>query len=117
MARTPISSRDMALASSMRHRITLESLSTTKGDGGRKVETYSPIASIWANIRPAHNPPQFRGNKVEYTVSHEITTRYAAEYLTARRMTFGVRKFDVHSHINVDEENHILVFRCEEIRN
>jgi SPP1 family predicted phage head-tail adaptor len=99
----------------LRHRVTLQSVSSTIGDGGRKTKTYTAIAEVWAAIEPAHQPPQVRGNKIEYPVSHKITTRYSALYGGARRILYGTREFDVHSLINPGEKNTSLVFRCEEI--
>lgn len=97
------------------HRVSLKSLSNTMGDGGRKTESYLPIATIWAAIKPAHHNPQFRGGKTEFPISHEITTRYSPDYTSARRIVFGVRTFQVRSKINVGEKNQYLVFRCEEL--
>ena len=99
------------------HRVSLKSLTTTIGDGGRKTESYTPIATIWAAIEPAHHAPQFRGGKTVFPVSHEITTRYSQSYEAARQIIFGTRVFQVRSKINVGEKKQYLVFRCEELSN
>lgn len=97
------------------HRITLQSLDTMVGDGGRKVENFTTIATIWSAIVPTQTPPRHSGNKTEFSIGHEITVRYAPAYEAARRIIFGVRVFKVHSKINIGEKKQLLVFRCEEI--
>lgn len=99
------------------HRVSLQSVSTSVGDGGRKVKNYSPIATIWAAIEPSQQSAQFRGGQTQFGVSHLVTTRYDAAYEGARRIIFGVRVFEVRSMINIDEKNQYLLFQCEEISN
>jgi SPP1 family predicted phage head-tail adaptor len=99
------------------HKVTLKNTTTTIGDGGQKIETYVPIATIWAAIEPSHNAPQFSGGKTEFPINHQITTRHASEYEATRRIVFGVRIFEVKSRVNMGEKNQYLVFNCEELSN
>ena len=98
----------------LRHRVTLQQVAAVKGAGGRKDETPTDIATVWASIRPSAKSLQTRADKLEFATTHEIRTRYSAPYKDARRIVEGNRVYIVQSVINVDERGRWLVFRCEE---
>ena len=99
----------------LRHRVTLQGISDTVGDGGEKVRTYQTIANVWAELKPSQIPVRTRAGRIEFVASFTITCPYAANYLTARRIVLGARTFQVQSIINLGEQQRYIIFQCEEV--
>lgn len=98
----------------LKHRVMLQGMSNTVGEGGQKTRTYPMIANVWAKIKPNQMPVKTRADRVEFVASYQITIPYSPDYLSARRILSGGRQFIVQSIINLNEGDRFLVFQCEE---
>ena len=108
----------MALAGKRRHRVRLESPTTsTDGDGG--------FSSTWALLSPgvvnvsiepatATRLEQFRQNTVIANVSHIVEMVYHSGVTVATRLSFKGRVLQVVGIQNPEERNVSLVLACVE---
>lgn len=98
----------------MRHRITLQTLSTVTGDGGQKTDTWNNTAVVWAGVKTKGHNPIERADKLEFITTTIFTTRYSSSYLPCRRIVFGSRTFNVVRVNNIDEKDRVIEFTCTE---
>lgn len=99
----------------LRHRVTLKGAPTvTQGAGGTLTETDSILGTVHAKIEPLSAREVFEAQKLDYPVTHRITTRYRAAWKAARFITFGARQFKVQSARDRDERGRWLEFEAQE---
>ena len=102
------------LPSDLRHRVTLEELEREADEGGGFAETWAPVATLSADIRPSGGGEGVEADRLAGRVSHEIALRYRPGVVPAMRFRKGTRIFHILSVINVDERNRWLKCLCEE---
>lgn len=102
-------------AGKLRHRITIQSKSTTsRGTYGEEIITWGTYKQVWAELDPP-KAREFFANKQTQT---EITTRIRIRYLenidNSMRIIYDGRTFDINAIINPDEKNKELILMCNE---
>ncbi len=107
-------------AGRLRHRIKIETRSTTLDDNGGEVETWTEIGNgWWAEIRPKRVAESMFSDDRSAVVTHEIATRYAdslAALTESSRITYRGRTFYVTEVIEVYELQRELRIQATERR-
>lgn len=80
-------------------RLTLQRFTSTQDPGsGENVETWSDLATVWANYKPVSDGEKMQAGEVSATLSARFTIRYDSAWsdLSALdRVVFEGRTFDV----------------------
>ena len=113
-----MSTASMVAASlgAMRHRLILEQPSRVGDGGGGAVETWNPVAEVWAAITPIAGSEHVVGEAIEGRATHAIDIRHRPGVAPAMRLRFGVRIFDIIAVIDIGERGRRLRCHCREVR-
>lgn len=99
-------------AGRLNKRVTLQRRASGEDDFGQPVETWNPIATRWASIRPLAGREYFAAHGQNSAVNTEIRIRYdntVAGLVAADRVLFGSTVYDIESVINPNQSNDELV--------
>lgn len=100
----------------LRHRVTIQERSSElEAEFGTQKNTWTDIATVWANVQPLNGREYFAALQAQSAIDLKVTMRYRA-VTTANRLLFGTRKLDIESVINVGERNVMLELMCKEAR-
>lgn len=94
----------------MRHRVILERIETAL-DGAR---TATPVATLWAAIKPIGGGEADVGAHVTGTATHSLTLRWRSDVTSADQFRLGARVFSVLTVIDPDETKRVLVITARE---
>jgi len=100
----------------LRHKIHIQTLSSTDVDGGGQSQTWSTTFSPFARVENVYGNERLRGMQVTPGATHIITMRYDSRITEDKRILFGSRTFDIVFIDNVEERNHKLILDCKEIK-
>ena len=104
-------------------RITLQNRSSTLDDYGQPVNTWSNLATVWANIKPLTGREKAQMQMVDAMFTHRVTIRYNESFMPpttvdAWRISYetpsGTRIFNITSAQDVDEARQHIQFDCQE---
>jgi SPP1 family predicted phage head-tail adaptor len=107
--------RKRAFVGVMRQRLTLDAAVESTDDSGALQTTWSAVGDIWGQIVPASSGDRFLADRQEETITHRILIRWRNDVQSGGRFHLGDRTFVVHSAIDPDERQRVLICRCEEI--
>lgn len=104
-------------------RITVQRRVTTTDDYGQELNSWTDIATVWANIRPIGGRERLAAMAIESTLTHTVAVRYQAQFMPpvqagAWRIQYvtpvGTRIFGITSGRDLDEGRRHIVFDCTE---
>ena len=104
-------------------RITLQSRTTTLDAYGQELNSWSDVATIWANIKPIGGREKLRSMAVESDLSHTVAIRYDVRFLPPKtvdawRISYvtpaATRIFNIVAARDVDEGRRYIIFDCTE---
>lgn len=104
-------------------RITLQNRSSTLDDYGQPINTWSDVATVWANIKPLTGREKAQTMMVDSILTHRITIRYRVDFMPpttvdAWRISYetpsGTRIFNITAAQDVDEARKHIVLECQE---
>lgn len=98
----------------LKHLVSLQKPTRTTDTGGGQAISWSTVAQIYVDIRPASGKETFTQGQLKETLTTEITTRHRAALDTSYRILFGTRAFNIKHVKNVDERSKFLILTCEE---
>lgn len=94
---------------SLRHRIEIQSVTRTEdGAGGFGPRVWSKFTDAWASIDPVSAWEKFQASQMETPITHKIVMRYQPGIITAQRIKFGERYFNIVEVLNIEERNVFL---------
>lgn len=100
----------------LRHRITIQQATITRGDRGAEVLTWSDIATVYADIRTVGGQEQVLASQLEVaTLLHTITIRYRAGIVPKMRVKWDQRIFAVEAIVESDNRMRMLNLSCREL--
>lgn len=103
-------------AGSLRHRVTIEQQTTTKGAKGGVIKTWTTFAERWASVEPLQGREFYDAQKVNSEARYKVVLRYLAGVLPTMRVKYGTRTFEIVSPpINPGERNIELHLLCKEV--
>jgi SPP1 family predicted phage head-tail adaptor len=103
-------------AGRLRHRVSIQSRSTTEGSLGQVVESWTDTAEVSAEVKPLQGRELERGKQISAEVTHMVTIRGQGVSVTAKqRLRFGVRIFNIAAVLNPEERSIELNIACIEV--
>lgn len=72
---------------SARRRLVLEAAVSVPDDAGGRIETFSPVASVWAQVRWRSGEERIRAGREEQVARFEIVIRWRAGVHAGMRFT------------------------------
>lgn len=107
----------MIPAGKLRHKVTIQSKSATKDGTGQRIDSWSTLATVRANIKPARGSEKLVGTGEIEQAGTVITIRYssAVASVNADDRVIDARKsteYDITSVGNVNEEDRTIELNC-----
>ena len=101
-------------AGQLRHRVTIQSRSTTPDTYGQPALTWTDWQDVSASIAPLAGREAITADAVQSSITHRIRLRYLEGLTVAHRIVFGSRIFDIQSVADISERNREMeVFATE----
>lgn len=106
----------MSGAGDLRHRVILQTGTTTADAGGGGSVAWSNTATVWAKVEPLSAREQFHADQLRGPVSHKITMRYRSDVTVtpSLRISFDSRLFNIRGVRKLDEINQWIEVMAEE---
>ena len=107
----------------MRHRLQLQSKTTTSdGGGSAAVTTWTTFATVYGQISPQSGGERLFGDQLEEPITHIITLRFRRDLSFNNRIKYTYRNgdatntriFNIKRIINVDTRDKYLTVQCVE---
>lgn len=100
-------------AGDLNRRAMLQERDTTLDAMGGQSTTWTDVAPLWVSIEALSARELFAAQAVQSEVSHTITARYRAEFVSpkataARRITYAGRIYNIQGSMNIDEQNRTI---------
>jgi SPP1 family predicted phage head-tail adaptor len=76
-------------AGNLRHRVQTERLSTAPDGGGGYVESWVPIAQVWAQVEALSGREYWQAMQVQSEARYRLRLRYQADLTAADRIVCG----------------------------
>ena len=108
--------RKRAFVGAMRQRLSLDVAIESTDESGALQTTWSLVGDTWGQIIPASSGDRFIADRQEETITHRILIRWRNAVQSGMRFRLGGRVFLVHSAVDPDERQRVLICRCEEIK-
>jgi SPP1 family predicted phage head-tail adaptor len=100
----------------LRHRITLQTATVTRGDRGAEILTWADTATVYADIRTVGGQEQVLASQLEVaTLLHTITIRHLAGVVPKMRVKWGDRYFAIEAVIESDNRMRMMSLSCREL--
>ena len=104
-------------AGSLKHRVSIQSQSTTLDDYGEPADTWSTDATVWASVIPQSGDETNSADGIVGVISHRVIMRYNTHASPKKRLLFGSRVLGIESVINTNEADKELELLCREEKN
>lgn len=110
-------------AGQMSQRVRIQQPTVAKDALGAPTQTWSDIATVWADIQPISGREARIADRIAAVVSHQITVRFRSEFndpksVSQMRVLFRDRIFSIHAALNEDEANvSVMLLASEGARN
>lgn len=98
----------------MRHRVAIQSKSTSTDAYGQALDSWTTLRTVWAQIQPTTGREYERAAQMVADITHTITMRYC-EVEPSNRLVRGSSIYQIKYVINVDELNHYVQLLCVEV--
>ena len=83
-------------AGNMDRRITIEKNTTTRSDSGAEVESWSTLATVWAEVRAVGGGERFRGAHIVAEATTSFVIRHRTDVTEKMRIQFDGDDYDIH---------------------
>lgn len=93
------------------HKVTAQDFTTTSDGAGGLVQTWADTHTFYAEIEPQTGREALEAEQLIGKKPYKFTTRYSSEVASVgneSRLEFGTRYFNIHSVVNLNEENEFL---------
>ena len=101
-------------AGKLRHKITIEQLTTVHGGDGGTTETWQKFIEASAAIEPLSGREMFAAGVERSEVTNRIRLRYRKGITAAMRVVYKKRMFDIQAVIDIRSEHRELHLMCKE---
>lgn len=106
----------MQVAGRLRHRVTLQRLEQQRNALGEALDTWVPLASVWAEVRDLSGREWYEARQLpEGDVSTTIIIRHRSDVRRTMRVIFGARVFDIVAVLDKDGRGRMLQLMCREV--
>lgn len=102
-------------AGDLRERVTITLPIDGRDSVGGLVRSWSPLATVWARVKPMSEREQWHREQIQSTAQWAITIRYRDDVTTKQRVSWRGRRFEVVGVQNADERRRFLRLACDEL--
>ena len=106
----------MVRAGLLRHRVVIQTLSTAKDAIGGDAETWTRLATVWAEVKPLSAREALEAQRMTSTASHFITVRYRDDLAPNMRVVWRGRTFEISQVENLDGRDEAIRLWCSEVQ-
>lgn len=99
----------------LRHRVTIQAKTITRGTDGSVIESWADTATVWAAVEPLTGREYWAAQQINAERTVKFRIRYRSGITPQMRISYSSRTFDIKSVINVEEQNRELLLMCEEV--
>lgn len=99
----------------MRERVAIEAQSTVTDAAGAITTTWSPVATVWARMKPINAQQLALAGRDEGVRTYIMTIRYRTDITTAHSIVWRGRKFDVQGIVDETEQRQFMTVTLREI--
>lgn len=100
----------------LRHRVTIQNLTTAQDSFGDIVETWSDFATVWAQVEDLSGREFFAAAQVNSEIKTRVRIRYMEGIKPTMRILHGTRTLEIISPpIDPDGKRRILELLCREV--
>lgn len=96
------------ISGKLRHRVTIQQPTTVDGSAGGSYETWSNVATVWAQVTPSSGREFWEIRKSNSEIDGEVRMRYRGNINPTMRLLFKNRPLEIQHIINRDEKNELL---------
>ncbi len=100
----------------MDNRIDILQVSTTRGSGGVRAQTWTVLASKWAQLTPRRTNPLLESQDKGNQITHKIMVRFDPSLVLTgkQRIRFGTRFMFIRNFYNMDENDQFTILEANE---
>lgn len=98
----------------LRHRLVLEAPGEMPDGGGGLTRTWTPVATLWAAIKPETPGADVIAEQPAGTVRQRVTVRAHPDIAAQRRFRLGARLLLIDAVTDPDGRGRFFVCRCRE---
>jgi SPP1 family predicted phage head-tail adaptor len=100
-------------------RITIQKRSATLDDYGQEINSWSDVATVWANVKPISGREKLKAGQVDSILTHTVAVRYNPAFMPPRtvdawRIVYDGRYFNITASMDMDEASKYIIFDCTE---
>lgn len=99
----------------LKHRVTVKYLNSGQDDIGQPVQTWSDLASIWADIRHLNGSESIRADADSSIVKASIRIRRRTDVTPAMRVYHGSTIYEIKAVLPDEQSRERLDLSCERI--
>jgi len=99
----------------LRHRITIQQLSSSQDTYGENVDTWVDVATVYAAVNPISGRELFAAEKENSEITHRVKIRYRSGITPDMRVLFEGREFSIMYVIDYKERHIELQLMCKEM--
>tara|TARA_R100000655_G_scaffold71369_1_gene109739 strand:+ start:7904 stop:8224 length:321 start_codon:yes stop_codon:yes gene_type:complete len=101
-------------AASLRHRVSIQTESSSVDTYGEPTHSWSTDETVWAMVEPVSGNEQSVGEGQSSIITHRVMMRYTANATPKKRLLFGSKILGIESVINDLERNEFLILQCKQ---
>ena len=98
----------------LRKKVTIQTPTTTVNLAGNTLETWSTLATVWADIEPLSGREAIQARAFNAEATIRARMRYLSTLTTQCRLYYGTRYLEILSIINKDEMGREMELLCTE---
>lgn len=99
----------------LRHRITLQKMSTTINQNGFEVEDWIDVKTVWAAVTNLHGKEYFEAAAVQAENTVKFTIRYLLNIDASMKILFNGKQYNIASIDNIKYRNKFIEIKALEV--
>ena len=98
----------------LRHRISVEKYTETRGTTGQVLKSYTESTTRWAQIKSLTTRELLQAQQIHAEITHEVWLRHPLDITAKDRVNFENRIFEILGVVNINEEKRFIKLLCKE---
>lgn len=99
----------------LRRRAVLEQPLDVPDEIGGLLRTWTPVATVWAQVLPLAGVERREGGREETAITHRVLIRWRPDVTGASRLVVEGRVLAVHAAVDHDPQRRFMMLQCQEI--
>jgi SPP1 family predicted phage head-tail adaptor len=100
----------------LRHRVTIQKLTTAVNENGFEIETWEDFKTVWAAVGNLHGREYYAAAAVQAENTVKFTVRYLEGLDTTMRILFQGKQYNITSIDNIKYQNRFLEIKAQEVK-